>query len=760
MYNISSMREFQLQGNLLHGSFPADIGSKFPDILTLSFDRNQFTGSIPSSLSNGWEFITSMSNCSQLQVLDISINPGFTGPLPSAIMNLSWTLQILQLEYTGISSSIPDAISNLVNLEILHVGDTSISGVLPESIGKLGNLAGLYLYNTNLSGLIPATIGNLSKLSDLHAYNCNFVGAIPSTLGKLNSLEAIDLSINRLSGSIPREIFNLPALSIFFSLSQNLLSGPLPSEVGNLVNLNSLSLYGNQLSGEIPDTIGKCTVLEGLWLYNNSFEGTIPDSLNNIIGLRVLNLSINKLAGYIPDSVGGIRDLQRLGLAHNHLSGPIPTNLQNLTSLIVLDLSFNNLQVTGNDNLCGGIPQLHLHPCHASSVENNRNWRSKCVTIALSTAGTILFLLLISICIKVMYKKVRKNNDRPYLPSVVEEQYERVSYQALANGTNKFSEANLVGKGSFGAVYKCTFHDEGTIVAVKVFNLEKSGSSKSFVAECEALRRVRHRCLLKIITCCSSINHLGQEFKALVFEYMPNGSLSGWLHQESATPTVSNTLSLEQRLDIAIDIMDALDYLHNRCQPQIIHCDVKPSNILIAEDMSARVGDFGISRMLVETTHNALSSSISTVGIRGSIGYVAPEYGEGSSVSSAGDVYSLGILLLEMFTGRSPTNDMFRGSWDLHKFCEDALPRRILDIVDTTLWLHTVIRDNTMRSTIENCLLSVISLGISCSQKQPKERTPIQDAAIEMHAIRDLYLKSAASVVQEHSEIATESADL
>jgi serine/threonine protein kinase len=145
----------------------------------------------------------------------------------------------------------------------------------------------------------------------------------------------------------------------------------------------------------------------------------------------------------------------------------------------------------------------------------------------------------------------------------------------------------LLGKGTFGEVYKCTFPEHGTTAAVKVFNLEQSGSSRSFATECEALRMVRHRCLIKIITCCSSINHQGTEFKALVFEYMPNGSLHDWLHPKSDMPTHRNSLSLEQRLDIIVDIVDALDYLHNHCQPQIVHCDLKPSNIFIAEDMSA-----------------------------------------------------------------------------------------------------------------------------------------------------------------------------
>ncbi|CAL4964710.1 unnamed protein product [Urochloa decumbens] len=799
LYNLSSLETLQIQGNMLTGRIPADIGNNFPNLLILSFSWNRFTGSIPASLTNlttllrielsvnklgghvpqtlgrmrglqllylyqnnleasdkkGWEFITSLSNCSQLQDLNIADN-NFFGQLPSSIGNLSTTLQILHLEYTGVSGSIPSEIGNLVSLGMLGLGDTSISGVIPDSIGKLGNLAQLGLYNTQLSGRVPYSIGNLSNLVTLFASQANLEGAIPTSIGKLKNLIALDLANNRLNGSIPADIFKLSLLSRYLDLSYNSLSGPLPSEVGSLVNLNNMDLSGNQLSGELPESIGACTVLQGLWLANNSLEGKIPQSLNNIKGLTALNLSINKLSGGIPESIGTIRTLQQLDLSHNNLSGQIPTVLQDLTSLSQLDLSFNNLQgevpkegifrnfvnfsVIGNDKLCGGISQLHLPPCNKNSANKNKKRRMKSITIPLATSAALLFSAFVIVVFQLMYRKLRQRQNSSFQSPTIEEHYERISYHALESGTNRFSESNLLGKGSFGAVYKCTFQDEGTIAAVKVFNLEQSGSTRSFVAECEALRTVRHRCLIKIITCCSSTNHQGQEFKALVFEFMPNGSVSDWLHPKSRMPTVANTLSLSQRLNIAVDIMDALDYLHNHCQPSIIHCDLKPSNILLAEDMSARVGDFGISRILPESGNRTLQNSNSTIGIRGSIGYVAPEYSEGSSVTTLSDVYSLGILLLEMFTGRSPIDDMFVGSLDIHKYSEDALPDKIWEIADTTMWLHTDTNDNHTRKKIENCLGHAFSLGISCSRKQPRERIPIQDAATKMHAIRDSYV--------------------
>jgi hypothetical protein len=355
------------------------------------------------------------------------------------------------------------------------------------------------------------------------------------------------------------------------------------------------------LSGEIPNSIGECIVLQQLLLDSNSFEGSIPQTLENLKGLNALNLSLNKLSGIIPGNIGTIRNLQVLCLAHNNLSGPIPATLQNLTTLSELDLSFNNLHgevpkegifryladfsIVGNRELCGGLPQLHLAPCLVGSMKRNRKGWLKPLTITLIATGALLFLAVIIALLQFTKKRLRRKHN-PFLPPVLE-QYERISYHVLANGTNGFSEANLLGKGNFGAVYKCTFQDEETMAAVKVFNLEQSGSARSFVTECEALRRVRHRCLIKIITCCSSINEQGQEFKALVFEFMPNGSLNGWLHTKYDMPTVRNTLSLEQRLEIAVDIMSALDYLHNHCQPPIVHCDLKPGNILIAEDMSA-----------------------------------------------------------------------------------------------------------------------------------------------------------------------------
>ncbi|CAL4968957.1 unnamed protein product [Urochloa decumbens] len=805
LYNLSLLWSFHVEGNMLHGSIPADIGSKLPRMKDFSIANNRFTGGIPSSLSNlttltslqlsinaftgfvprdlgrrmqrlqylympynlleaddteGWEFVSSLANCTQLLQLSLSDN-NFGGRLPRSVANLSATLQYLFLsDCSSISGSIPQNIGNLVGLSILDFSNTSISGVIPDSIGKLANLVRLALYRARLSGLIPSSLGNLTQLNEIIAYSNNLEGPIPANLGNLRNLYLLDLSANyRLNGSIPKEVL-LPSLSSSLDLSHNSFSGTLPSEVGNLVNLNRLILSGNQLAGYIPDTIGSCLVLDSLLLDNNMFEGSIPQSLQNVKGLQVLNLTANKLSGSIPDALSNIGTLQELYLAHNNLSGLIPASLQKLTSLLTFDASFNDLQgevpnggifanvtaisVTGNTRLCGGIPQLRLVPCSTHTSKDSKKYKSKSLMISLITTGAML--LLVSVVVAIWKLKQGPKSQSP--PTVTEEEgFQRVSYQALLRGTDGFSESNLLGKGRYGSVYKCTLEGEDKPVAVKVFNLQQLGSSKSFQAECEALRRVRHRSLIKIITCCSSIDNQGQDFKALVIDLMPNGSLDGWLHPKYSTATLNSTLSLAQRLDIAVHVMDALDYLHNHCQPPIVHCDVKPSNILLAEDMSARVGDFGISRILLET--GTSQNSNSTTGIRGSIGYVAPEYGEGSPISTLGDVYSLGILLLEMFTGRSPTDDMFRETVDLHKFSESALPDRVLEITDPTIWVHNDANDKITRSRVQECLVSVISIGISCSKQQPRERMPIQDAAMEMHAIRDANLMLASPLAVE-----------
>uniref|UniRef100_A0A8I7BG37 Receptor kinase-like protein Xa21 n=1 Tax=Hordeum vulgare subsp. vulgare TaxID=112509 RepID=A0A8I7BG37_HORVV len=507
-----------------------------------------------------------------------------------------------------------------------------------------------------------------------------------------------------------------PARVVALRLNNKALAGELSPAIGNLTFLRTLNLSFNWLHGEIPASLGRLRRLHRLDLGDNSFSGTLPVNLSSCVSMAIMGLLNNKLGGRIPAELGEkLTSLVRISLSNNSFTGLIPPSLANLSHLEILDLSRNQL--------VGSIPP------RLGSIQGMQQF-----SIARNLINVIV--LVWRLC-----KKLKSSQNAVAKDSIVDGHYRRIPYPALLKGTNEFSEANLLGKGSYGAVYKCVLDNEETELAVKVFNLGRSRYSKSFEAECEAMRRIRHRCLIKIITSCSSINHQGQEFKALVFEFMPNGNLDSWLHQPSQDPTANNTLSLAQRFDIAVDIVDAVEYLHRYCQPLVIHCDIKPSNILLAEDMSARVGDFGISRILQENTSEGMQSSYGSTGIKGSIGYVAPEYGEGSAVSTAGDIYSLGILLLEMFTGRSPTEGMFRDSLDLHKFVEDALQDRTLEIADPTMWLHSGQWDNTTSIRIMELLVSVFRLGISCSRQHPRDRTTTGDAAAEMHAIRDAYLK-------------------
>ncbi|KAL7229133.1 hypothetical protein ACSBR2_007769 [Camellia fascicularis] len=562
-------------------------------------------------------------------------------------------------------------------------------------------------------------------------------GSIPASLGKCKNLVLLDLSANNLSGTIPKEVFDISSLSILLNLSQNHLTGSLPLNIGNLINLGSLDLSENKLLGEIPVTLGSCVKLEILYLQVNLFRGTIPSSLRFLRGIQVLDLSHNNLSGKISDYLEGFEFLQELNLSFNDFDGEVPVKgiFKNVSAVSII----------GNNKLCGGVPELQLPICNFKGSKKRSIFSLKYViSILCGLLGAVLMTCLVYIF---WFKKKIKEPCSVSLEHLLM----NVSYQGLLKATDGFSSANLVGIGSFGSVYKGIL-DDGTVVAAKVLNLLHRGASKSFIAECETLRNIRHRNLVNVLTACSGIDYQGNDFKALVFEFMVNGSLDGWLHPnigENMVDDMPLSLNLLQRLNIAIDVGSALDYLHHHCQTPIVHCDLKPSNVLLNSEMTAQVSDFGLAKFLLEVNHSNSANQSSSIGIRGSVGYAAPEYGMGSEVSTYGDIYSFGILVLEMFTGKRPTDEMFKDGLSLHSFVKGALPWSVSEVADPIL-LEAKEEDEEEETSKENsknksfisgekiveCLSTILEIGVNCSLELPRERMDINDVLAKLHFIR------------------------
>lgn len=683
LFNLSLLSHITLATNwLLHGMLPSDLGNRLPKLQYLLLANNHFTGSLPASLANAtgiedldignnaftgnvppeigmvcprvlilaknllvatspldWKFMTLLTNCTRLQKFRIHSNM-FGGMLPSSVANLSSELQDLAVSYNEISGNIPFHISNLVGLNFLSLSNNRLSGTLPESIGRLNSLEYLGVDNNLLTGSIPSSLGNLTKLLNLYTDHNKIEGTLPTSLGSLHEITVATFNNNKLNGSLPIEVFSLSSLSDLLDLSGNYLVGHLPAEVGSLTNLAYLYISGNNLSGPLPDALSNCQSLIGLRLDSNSFNHGIPESFSQMRGLRLLNLTKNALSGGIPQEIGLISGMEELYLGHNNLSGDIPESIENMASLNKLDLSFNllsgavpthgvfsnmtGLMLEGNLGLCGGNSQLQLPPCTQNPMEHSKRKHSLIFKVIVPIAGTILCFSLVLILIS-LRKKARPQSQTLSGFHLTDDRYPRVSYAELVQGTSGFDTNNLLGTGRYGSVYKCSLllKNKMTTVAVKVFDLQQSGSSKSFIAECEALSKIRHRNLISIITSCSSSDSNHNDFKALVFEFMANGSLHGRLHLDVHASQQWQGLTLEQRLNIATDVADALDYLHN-CEPPIVHCDLKPSNILLDRDFVAHVGDFGLAKIIFAPESEQLINSTSTIGIRGTIGYVAP----------------------------------------------------------------------------------------------------------------------------------------
>ncbi|GJR67695.1 leucine-rich repeat receptor protein kinase EMS1 [Tanacetum coccineum] len=751
LWKSTNLLEFSAANNMLEGNLIPEIGNSVM-LERLILSNNLLTGEIPKDIGK----LTSLS------VLNLNSNQ-FSGSIPAEIGDCV-SLTTLDLGDNGLNGSIPEKITRLPELQCLVLSNNELTGSIPGSekskyFRQVGipdssfvQHHGLYDLSYNrLTGLIPDDIGDCLVVVDLLLNGNTLLGEIPKSLAKLTNLTTLDLSSNLLSGGIPMEIGGNSKLQGLF-LEYNNLTGPIPFELGQLTGLVKLNITGNKLSGsipvmnlsynsfmgELPRSLGNMSYLNSLDLHGNRFTGTIPADLGNLIELEHLDISNNNLSGRIPDKLCGILNLNFVNLAGNQLEGPVPRN-GICTNVSILSLS-------GNKDLCGRILGME---CPDQRFEK----RSRFLNVWVLTSIVIgMLLVTVFVMAKIWMNKMKKRDDcervndikmssnsaldqnlyllgssRSKEPlsiniAMFEQPLLKLTLADILEATNNFCKSNIVGDGGFGTVYKARLPD-GKTVAIKKLNKSKSQGQREFLAEMETLGKVKHRNLVPLLGYCSY-----DDEKLLVYEYMVNGSLDLWLRNQTG-PTGLGILSWTTRFKIAVGAARGLAFLHHVVEPHIIHRDIKASNILLNEDFEAKVADFGLARLI-----SACETHVST-DLAGTFGYIPPEYGQSWRSTTRGDVYSFGVILLELATGKEPTGLEFKDieGGNLVGWVSEKIKKgRIVDVLDPTVV--------TANSNSKQAMLKTVQIATDCLSENPISRPNMFHVLNVLKAIKKEFL--------------------
>ncbi|KAL5206059.1 hypothetical protein ABZP36_034268 [Zizania latifolia] len=667
----------------------------------------------------------------------------------------------ITLPWRGLAGRLSERIGQLTQLRRLSLHDNAIAGPIPTSLGFLPDLRGVYLFNNRFSGAIPASIGNCVALQSFDASNNLLTGAVPPSVANSTKLMRLNLSHNSISGDIPPEVAGSPSL-VFLDLSHNKLSGHIPDAFAGSKAPSSTS-FKEAITGSYR--------LVFLHLSHNSLDGPIPESLAGLKKLQVVDLAGNKINGTIPEKLGSLADLKTLDLSGNALTGEIPATLSNLTTTLqAFNVSNNNLSgavpaslaqkfgpssFAGNIQLCGYSASA---PCPASpspapsapaspaqeSTGRRRRFTTK--ELALIIAGIVVgALILLALCCLLLCFLTKKRSgagsgkqttttkaggaggaaaagrgEKPGSGAAEVESGGDVGGKLVHfDGPMAFTAddllcatAEIMGKSTYGTVYKATLED-GSLVAVKRLREKITKGHKDFEAEAAVLGKIRHPNLLPL-----RAYYLGPKGeKLLVLDFMPKGSLSAFLHGRPP----NSSIDWETRMTIAKGTARGLAFLHD--DMTIFHGNLTSSNVLLDDSTNPKIADFGLSRLMTPAANsNVLAAA-------GALGYRAPELSKLKKASAKTDVYSLGVIILELLTGKSPadtTNGM-------------DLPQWVASIVKEE-WTSEVFDLELMRDAdagpAGDELVDTLKLALHCVDQSPSVRPDAREVLRQLEQIR------------------------
>ncbi|KAL5129577.1 Leucine-rich repeat receptor-like protein kinase TDR [Glycine soja] len=712
--NLTKLETLLLFKNRLTGEIPSTIG-KLKSLKGLDLSDNELTGPIPTQ-------VTMLTELTTLNLMDNNL----TGEIPQGIGELP-KLDTLFLFNNSLTGTLPQQLGSNGLLLKLDVSTNSLEGSIPENVCKGNKLVRLILFLNRFTGSLPPSLSNCTSLARVRIQNNFLSGSIPEGLTLLPNLTFLDISTNNFRGQIPERLGNLQ----YFNISGNSFGTSLPASIWNATNLAIFSAASSNITGQIPDFIG-CQALYKLELQGNSINGTIPWDVGHCQKLILLNLSRNSLTGIIPWEISALPSITDVDLSHNSLTGTIPSNFNNCSTLENFNVSFNSLtgpipstgifpnlhpsSYSGNQGLCGGVL---AKPCAAdalSAADNQVDVRRQqpkrtagaIVWIVAAAFGIGLFVLVAGTrCFHANYNRRFGDEVGPWKLTA----FQRLNFTAEDVLECLSMSDKILGMGSTGTVYRSEMPGGEIIAVKKLWGKQKENirRRRGVLAEVEVLGNVRHRNIVRLLGCCSN-----KECTMLLYEYMPNGNLDDWLHGKNKGDNL--VADWFTRYKIALGVAQGICYLHHDCDPVIVHRDLKPSNILLDAEMEARVADFGVAK-LIQTDE---SMSV----IAGSYGYIAPEYAYTLQVDEKSDIYSYGVVLMEILSGKRSVDAEFGDGNSVVDWVRSKIKSKdgIDDILDKNAGAGC--------TSVREEMIQMLRIALLCTSRNPADRPSMRDVVL------------------------------